>query len=687
MTNSFPSEFLPVGVAENYISPPKKQGPNRHGLPYSNSANKALERVLAAKEQIDTQRAEIIQLGQDLSAATAAVLSIKDISAYSAAPALLGAGDIFGMKQGATQANEGSGTNYTVTWATILAALDTQLLAPKGYATTAAIAAAITAEGFGTAAYTAAAAYATAAQGAKADTALQAADITGKANVATTLAGYGIANAYTTAEVDGLLTGKANNSDVYTRTQIDGWLSLKADAINVYTKTEVDAAFVTSASPTFTGVPVAPTAALNTNNSQIATTEYVDRALGTLPGGGATNLNGLLDVTLTSPAAGHLLRNNGSGQFVNTLLAAGDIPQLAIAKISGLQTALDAKAAAAHTHVIADITDFTDNSSNWNTAFGWGDHSLIGYLTSASNVAWAQLTGVPDFSSDGHVHSIANITGLQTALDGKLDASGGALSDKLTISTDGSDDIGLSLISADATSFINFQDSGTSTPGNVRLGASGDNLVMWAGGAERLRLNSNGKVRFFGALLNFVGTQNGPGYAFDGDTNTGITQNGADTIRLVTGGTAALDIDASQNLSGPGGLTMTGAIAGSNINDSDWDEAYGWGDHSAVGYVTAAFIAAPAPQTANFTFGTNGERVLVNTASAAVTGTLPASPAVGTVVRFIDQLDTFETNNFTVARNGQLIESLAEDMLVETNGAFATLTFVGGSIGWKVRVI
>ena len=36
----------------------------------------------------------------------------------------------------------------------------------------------------------------------------------------------------------------------------------------------------------------------------------------------------------------------------------------------------------AHTHVIADITDFTDNSTNWNEAYSWGDHSAVGYLTS-----------------------------------------------------------------------------------------------------------------------------------------------------------------------------------------------------------------------------------------------------------------------------------------------------------------
>ena len=34
------------------------------------------------------------------------------------------------------------------------------------------------------------------------------------------------------------------------------------------------------------------------------------------------------------------------------------------------------------TVAIGDVTGFTDNSTNWNTAFGWGNHALAGYLTS-----------------------------------------------------------------------------------------------------------------------------------------------------------------------------------------------------------------------------------------------------------------------------------------------------------------
>ena len=45
-------------------------------------------------------------------------------------------------------------------------------------------------------------------------------------------------------------------------------------------------------------------------------------------------------------------------------------------------------------------TSITNNSANWNTAYGWGNHAGL-------------------YSLLNHVHTIANVTGLQTALDGK----------------------------------------------------------------------------------------------------------------------------------------------------------------------------------------------------------------------------------------------------------------------------
>ena len=82
--------------------------------------------------------------------------------------------------------------------------------------------------------------------------------LNGKANTATTLAGYGITDAYTKTETDAALNGKANTAttlegygitDAYTKTETDAALDKKADKAttlegygitDAYTKTEVD---------------------------------------------------------------------------------------------------------------------------------------------------------------------------------------------------------------------------------------------------------------------------------------------------------------------------------------------------------------------------------------------------------------------------------------------------------------
>lgn len=65
-------------------------------------------------------------------------------------------------------------------------------------------------------------------------------ELSGKADKSTTLAGYGIENAYTKTEVNNLLTNKANTSSVYTKTQTNNLLDEKANARDVYTKQEVN---------------------------------------------------------------------------------------------------------------------------------------------------------------------------------------------------------------------------------------------------------------------------------------------------------------------------------------------------------------------------------------------------------------------------------------------------------------
>ena len=91
-------------------------------------------------------------------------------------------------------------------------------------------------------------------------------------------------------------------------------------------------------------------------------------------------------------------------------------------------TASSDYATASHTHVIADVTDFTDNSTNWDTAYGWGDHASAGYLTSLSSNSIKDLSDV--YSSmaptDGQVLTFDTTNGWQA----ETPASGGISNDE-----------------------------------------------------------------------------------------------------------------------------------------------------------------------------------------------------------------------------------------------------------------
>ena len=92
-----------------------------------------------------------------------------------------------------------------------------------------------------------------------------------------------------------------------------------------------------------------------------------------------------------------------------------------------------------------------------------------------------------------------------------------------------------------------------------------------------------------------------------------------------------------------------------------------------------------AIKTANFNV-TAKEGYFIDTTSTTITATLPASPAIGDFVQFIDYAGTFDTNNFTVARNGNKIQGDATDLTVSVERAGLTLIYTGSSVqGWLLE--
>ena len=89
--------------------------------------------------------------------------------------------------------------------------------------------------------------------------------------------------------------------------------------------------------------------------------------------------------------------------------------------------------------------------------------------------------------------------------------------------------------------------------------------------------------------------------------------------------------------------------------------------------------------TATYT-SVNGDQLLVNTSGSGIgspiTINLPASPAIGNEVHFIDSGNAFASNNLTIGRNSSNILGSASNLVVSANGAAFTLVFVNATRGW-----
>ena len=87
-------------------------------------------------------------------------------------------------------------------------------------------------------------------------------------------------------------------------------------------------------------------------------------------------------------------------------------------------------------------------------------------------------------------------------------------------------------------------------------------------------------------------------------------------------------------------------------------------------------------KTASFT-AVSGNGYFINTTSAAITMTLPASPSAGDIVSFKDYAGTFATNNLTIGRNSSNLDGNAVDKAIDTNHTSMSLVYVDGTQGWK----
>jgi hypothetical protein len=73
--------------------------------------------------------------------------------------------------------------------------------------------------------------------------------------------------------------------------------------------------------------------------------------------------------------------------------------------------------------------------------------------------------------------------------------------------------------------------------------------------------------------------------------------------------------------------------------------------------------------------------------STAITVALPSAPVIGDKVGIIDGTGNASTNNITIARNGNKIQGLSENMTVAKSRAAFELVFYNTNNGWLLTSV
>lgn len=292
-------------------------------------------------------------------------------------------------------------------------------------------------------------------------------------------------------------------------------------------------------------------------------------------GGGASYLNDLLDVNISSPATGDGLVFDGT-RWVNGPVGgggSGSVERVALTMPTGFSVAgspVTTSGTLAVTFASGYSLPTTEKQNQWDTAYGWGDHSVQGYATQEwVNSMLPSSTDISHWNtaySNSHTHSNKSVLdGITSTKTSHWDAAYGWGNHA---------DAGYATQTAlaNATSRIGTLEgyfSGGSAKTALRLAGNDTHYAwgqpFWQNGVP---VNATGNMDVKG-YINHVSIL----YLGYGGSNPSIYASLNDSDRLV------MDVNDYGNLSfgyGTGQYGATTAIYGTQIELNIWD-----GDRSA----------------------------------------------------------------------------------------------------------
>jgi len=183
------------------------------------------------------------------------------------------------------------------------------------------------------------------------------------------------------------------------------------------------------------------------------------------------------------------------------------------------------------------------------------------------------------------------------------------------------------------------------------------------------------------------------------DLNDGATSNGKNLFFKLTGTLAAnrqfimpataerVYVVQDATVRGASNRTLNVLTASSSnavpIPPGSTMLVYSDGTDTVLGLLTKGYATITDSNSPYTTVA--GAQIFANTTSNPITVTLPASPSTGDEVTIIDTRGTWNSNNLTVGRNGQPINTASSDLTLSTNGQSITLVYIDSTRGWAYK--
>ena len=212
---------------------------------------------------------------------------------------------------------------------------------------------------------------------------------------------------------------------------------------------------------------------------------------------------------------------------------------------------------------LLDTSNYGTNISNWNTAYGWGDHSLAGYTGDQDLTGYATETYVGTQIDN----LIASAPGTLDTLNELAAALGDDPSFATTITTSIATKLPL---------------AGGVMSGNI--GRNAHNKGYLVGGYNNVGTSATATNPIFTIGTSYLpavttlGNMYGIGYTRGDASFMGIASGSGWGMYVASDGDARVWLDGST-----GDIVASGTLSASGYNDSNWNTAYGWGDHSTGG--------------------------------------------------------------------------------------------------------